>query len=199
MRVYRHDDGASGWELVFDDARFHMVLSPSPSRGFSGEGQALLALAAADGGTATARVRIFTPTFEMPFAGHPTLGTAHVVRALKGGDDVTLEMREKATAEGLNSFCDLPLISRNRLLGMLAVARRDENAFGPGEVAFLSQVANQVAIGVENALAYREIADLKDRLAQEKLYLESEIRNGRDVEGFEGIVGESPTLRHVQK
>jgi PhzF family phenazine biosynthesis protein len=40
---------------------------------------------------ATARVRIFTPSFEMPFAGHPTLGTAHVVRALRGGDQVTLE------------------------------------------------------------------------------------------------------------
>ncbi len=36
----------------------------------------------AESGTATARVRIFTPTFEMPFAGHPTLGTAHVVREL---------------------------------------------------------------------------------------------------------------------
>ncbi len=42
---------------------------------------------------ATARVRIFTPTFEMPFAGHPTLGTAHVVRDLAGGDAVTLEMK----------------------------------------------------------------------------------------------------------
>jgi len=44
---------------------------------------------------ATAHVRIFTPTFEMPFAGHPTLGTAHVVRALRAGDDdrVTLEMK----------------------------------------------------------------------------------------------------------
>lgn len=41
---------------------------------------------------ATARVRIFTPGFEMPFAGHPTLGTAHVVRSLKGGERVTLEM-----------------------------------------------------------------------------------------------------------
>ncbi len=41
---------------------------------------------------ATARVRIFTPTFEMPFAGHPTLGTAHVVRAIRGGDRVTLQM-----------------------------------------------------------------------------------------------------------
>jgi trans-2,3-dihydro-3-hydroxyanthranilate isomerase len=42
---------------------------------------------------ATARVRIFTPGFEMPFAGHPTLGTAHVVRALRGGDQVVLEMK----------------------------------------------------------------------------------------------------------
>jgi trans-2,3-dihydro-3-hydroxyanthranilate isomerase len=43
---------------------------------------------------ATARVRIFTPSYEMPFAGHPTLGTAHVVRALKGGGDgLTLEMK----------------------------------------------------------------------------------------------------------
>lgn len=42
---------------------------------------------------ADARVRIFTPTFEMPFAGHPTLGSAHVVRALAGaGDALALEM-----------------------------------------------------------------------------------------------------------
>jgi hypothetical protein len=56
LRVYRHDEGVSGWELVFDDARFHLVLSPEPSRGFSGEGQALLALAAARD-DALARVR----------------------------------------------------------------------------------------------------------------------------------------------
>jgi PhzF family phenazine biosynthesis protein len=42
---------------------------------------------------ATAHVRIFTPSFEMPFAGHPTLGTAHVARSLHGGDRVVLEMR----------------------------------------------------------------------------------------------------------
>jgi formate hydrogenlyase transcriptional activator len=104
------------------------------------------------------------------------------------------EMYRKATAEGLNSFCDVPLISRNRLIGVLAVARREENAFSDGEVAFLAQVANQIAIGVENALAYSEIADLKNRLAQEKLYLEDEIRGDLD---FEGIVGQSSALRHV--
>jgi formate hydrogenlyase transcriptional activator len=104
------------------------------------------------------------------------------------------EMLKKASAEGLNSFCDVPLISKNRLLGILAVARREENAFDSDEVDFLVQVANQVAIGVENALAYREIGDLKDRLAQEKLYLEDEIRGEMD---FEGIVGQSSALRHV--
>jgi formate hydrogenlyase transcriptional activator len=103
-------------------------------------------------------------------------------------------MYHKATSEGLNSFCDIPLIGHNRLLGVLAVARRDENAFDENEVAFLTQVANQVAIGVENALAYTEIAELKDRLAQEKLYLEDELRGEMD---FEGIVGQSSALRHV--
>jgi len=53
---------------------------------------------------ATAQVRIFTPSFEMPFAGHPTLGTAHVVRAIaNAGDRLTLEMRAgiiPVTADG---------------------------------------------------------------------------------------------------
>jgi formate hydrogenlyase transcriptional activator len=108
--------------------------------------------------------------------------------------EVPPEMYSKAKSEGLNSFCHVPLITRNRLLGVLAVARREENAFDSDEVAFFTQIANQIAIGVENALAYTEIADLKDRLAQEKLYLEEEIRGEMD---FEGIVGQSSALRHV--
>jgi formate hydrogenlyase transcriptional activator len=103
-------------------------------------------------------------------------------------------MYEKALAEGLHSFCDVPLISRGRLLGVLGVARREEYAFDENEVTFLTQVANQVAMGVENALAFGEIAELKDKLAQEKLYLENEIRGEMD---FEGIVGQSSALRHV--
>ncbi|MGA9511064.1 MAG: sigma 54-interacting transcriptional regulator, partial [Candidatus Sulfotelmatobacter sp.] len=108
--------------------------------------------------------------------------------------EISPEMYQKASAEGLNSFCDVPLISKNRLLGILAVARHEENTFDEEEIAFLVQVASQVAIGVENALAYTEIAELKDRLAQEKVYLEEEIRGEMD---FEGIVGQSSALRHV--
>lgn len=104
------------------------------------------------------------------------------------------EMYAKAAKEGINSLCDMPLISRGRTLGVLAVARREENGFDREETEFLSQVAQQVAIGLENALAYGEIAELKDKLAQEKLYLEDEIRGEMD---FEGIVGQSSALRHV--
>ena len=108
--------------------------------------------------------------------------------------EVPAEMYTKAAGEGMNSFCHVPLISRGRVLGVLALASREESAFGREDAAFLSQVAQQVAIGVENALAYGEIADLKDKLAQEKLYLEDELRGEMD---FEGIVGQSSALRNV--
>ncbi|MGB7329922.1 MAG: sigma 54-interacting transcriptional regulator, partial [Terriglobales bacterium] len=104
------------------------------------------------------------------------------------------EMYAKAAGEGINSLCDIALISRGRMLGVLAVASREEDAFDHEGTVFLSQVAQQVAIGIENALAYGEITNLKDKLAQEKLYLEEEIRGEMD---FEGIVGQSSALRHV--
>src|SRR5437588_1455433 len=104
------------------------------------------------------------------------------------------EIYKKASAEGMNSICDLPLFSRDRMLGVLVMARREQDSFDSGEVAFLLQVAKQVAIAVENALAYREIAELKNKLAQEKLYLEDELRGEID---FEGIVGHSSALRRV--
>ena len=53
--------------------------------------------------TGTARVRIFTPSFELPFAGHPTLGTAYVVSKLRSAEAVTLDMRAgiiSATRDG---------------------------------------------------------------------------------------------------
>ena len=104
------------------------------------------------------------------------------------------EMYAKASGEGIKSLCDISLVSRNRVLGVMALARRQENTFDDDEVVFLTQVAHQVAIAMENALAYGEIAELKDRLAQEKLYLEDEIRGDLD---FEGIVGQSSALRNV--
>jgi formate hydrogenlyase transcriptional activator len=97
-------------------------------------------------------------------------------------------------AEGLESGCALPLISRGRTLGVLTLGSRVENSIRPEDVDFLLRAAGQLAIAIENRLAYREVAELKDKLAQEKLYLEDEIRGEID---FEGIVGQSSALRHV--
>jgi formate hydrogenlyase transcriptional activator len=99
-----------------------------------------------------------------------------------------------AAAEGTRSVCHLPMISRDRVLGVLHLGSLHENAFSQHDLAFLSKVANQVAIAVENAQAYGQIASLKDQLAQEKLYLEDEIRSELN---FEEIVGKSDALRRV--
>jgi formate hydrogenlyase transcriptional activator len=112
--------------------------------------------------------------------------------------DIINEQTTPATAasraEGLKFICALPLISRNRTLGVLTLGSRAENAFSPESVDFLLRAAGQVAIAVDNALAYREIAELKDQLAEEKFYLEDEIRTEHN---FEEIIGESATLKHV--
>ena len=99
-----------------------------------------------------------------------------------------------ASAEGLKSLYHLPLISRERVLGVLSLVSSEENAFAEGDAAFLAQVANQIALGVENAIAYGEIASLKDKLAQEVIYLQDEIRTELK---FEEIVGNSDVLRRV--
>jgi len=99
-----------------------------------------------------------------------------------------------AEAEGIHSQCHVPLVSRNRVLGILSLGRREESAFTQEDVDFICQVAGQIAIAVENACSYREIANLRDQLAQEKVYLEDEIRSEMN---FEEIVGRSAALRKV--
>ena len=113
-----------------------------------------------------------------------------------GTNEDALNERETSEVRGeaIESGCLLPLISRNRTLGVLALGSRVENSFTQNDVDFLVRVAGQVAIAIENALAYKEIATLKDKLAQEKLYLEDEIRT---TAGFDGIVGQSSALRQV--
>jgi formate hydrogenlyase transcriptional activator len=116
--------------------------------------------------------------------GEPLVLDAHALARLDAGS--------LAVAAGLQSLCDVPLVSRNRPLGVLCLGRLHDSPFTPEDVDFLRQVAGQVAIAVENALAYRQIAELKDQLAQEKLYLEDEIRSEMH---FEEIVGRSAPLQ----
>ena len=100
----------------------------------------------------------------------------------------------KAIEEGLQTLCILPLRRGSRVLGALCLARLQKNAFTQPDVDFLSQITGQIAIAIDNALAYRQISELKDQLTQEKLYLEGELRSEMN---FEEIIGNSSALRKV--
>ncbi len=103
----------------------------------------------------------------------------------------------KLIENGVQSFCTVPLTTALRRLGAMAVGSFQKRAYRESEIQFLQQVAKQVAIAVDNALAYGQIAELKDKLAQEKLYLEDEIRTAINFEEFVEIVGKSAKLRSV--
>jgi formate hydrogenlyase transcriptional activator len=125
-------------------------------------------------------------------------------RAFKSGNPVLVSRLQAAeypaeaakmlSAEGLKSVCCLPLVNRERTVGVLTVASRIESAFSVEDTNLLFQVANQVAIAVDNALAFREIAELKEKLAEEKSYLEDEIRT---TFNFDEIIGESTGLKEI--
>jgi formate hydrogenlyase transcriptional activator len=97
-------------------------------------------------------------------------------------------------AKGLGSMRLLPLVSRDRVLGVLSLGAALENAFTEDDLEFLGQVANQIALAVENACAYHKISQLKEKLARENVYLESEIRSELH---FDEIVGNSKALSRV--
>jgi formate hydrogenlyase transcriptional activator len=99
--------------------------------------------------------------------------------------------RELPLQEGLTALCLLPLVRPERVL---AVGRLPKDSFTQQDVDFMVQIAGQLAIAMDNALSYRKISELSHKLAQEKLYLEDEIRSELNLEE---IVGNSAVLRRV--
>jgi formate hydrogenlyase transcriptional activator len=108
----------------------------------------------------------------------------------------TEEVRREALPPELElqSLANAPLKGRSGTVGVLSLGAHRVNAFSPDDLPFLTQVAHQVAIAVENAVAFEEVSDLKNKLTLEKLYLEDEIRSELK---FEEIVGKSEALRRV--
>src|SRR5579884_3303855 len=103
---------------------------------------------------------------------------------------------QKIREDGIQSFCMVPLNTAVRQLGTMGFASLKKDAYGECDLEFLQKVAKQVAVAVDNALAYQQIEELKNKLAKEKLYLEEEIRTDHN---FEEIIGESPALLRVLK
>ncbi len=110
------------------------------------------------------------------------------------GNELVSEASDIVIAEGLRAYCSIPLVNRGRALGILSILRTTEDPFSQEDISFLSRASGQIAIAIENACAYHEISQLKDKLAQEKLYLEEEFRSEM---GFEQIIGNSAALKHV--
>ncbi len=102
----------------------------------------------------------------------------------------------RLVALGLKSICSVPLIARDRTIGTLALSRMSDELWTPDDLEFLVEVANQIAIAVENSLAYRELSEMKERLATEKLYLEDVIRLDQNMGS---MIGEGLAFQSVLK
>jgi formate hydrogenlyase transcriptional activator len=104
------------------------------------------------------------------------------------------DLHAHVKASGVKRICNVPLSAPHRVLGVLSLGRLTAAPFTKNELDRVTQVAQQVAIALENAMAFDEIATLKERLARENVYLQEEIRGTHQ---FEEIVGESKALRRV--
>src|SRR5205823_3815687 len=78
--------------------------------------------------------------------------------------------------QNVDSCCLIPLTTARRHLGVLGFGCKQVAAYETADLDFLQQIANQVAVAVENALAFDEIEGLKEQLEKEKLYLQEEVR-----------------------
>ena len=124
---------------------------------------------------------------------------ASALRVFLLGEPIILS-REEIAAEpglpdfGIQSLAHVPMRGRGGIVGVLSLGSWRERAFSEDDVTFLGKIARQVAIAIENAWAFGEVSDTRNKLAQEKLYLEGEIRSELK---FEEIVGKSEALRRV--
>jgi formate hydrogenlyase transcriptional activator len=101
---------------------------------------------------------------------------------------------ERLKAESIASMAIAPMATAGGPLGLITMGSRRPNNFGQEDLDLLSQISNQIALAVDNAIAYGRVTEARDRLEEERLYLESEIRSEYS---FEDIVGKSAALRKV--
>lgn len=135
----------------------------------------------------------------LPIIGTPA-GTAFRTGQPQVFDEAALSQFDPkinpGLALGLKSGCFLPLLSGERVVGTMNLCRFTDSVFTSEQVQFLSQIAGQVAIAVGNALDYDRVSRSRERLAEEKLYLENQIRSEHN---FGEIIGQSAALKSVLK
>jgi formate hydrogenlyase transcriptional activator len=104
---------------------------------------------------------------------------------------------------GLRSAVSVPMAIKGKIIGTLNIGSRVPGQYGAEDASLLAAIAEQIALAIENLLAYEEIAALKARLEEEKVYLQEEVRTEA---AFGDVIGESPavlgvlaSVRHVAK
>ena len=138
--------------------------------------------------------------FLLPAAGTPHGAAYASGRALllKGspGERFPFDLPEHLVRAHVRAGCWIPLAGREGTLGTLNVYSRREETFTEEDLSALVQLAGQVSVALDNALAFQRIADLNARLAKEKVYLEDELRTETN---FNDIIGNSRALKRVLK
>jgi len=121
---------------------------------------------------------------------------AHKPELLSAAEIETLpaSIAKNLKAESIAAMALAPLTTAAGPLGVITMGSRRPNSFGQEDLDLLSQISTQIALAVENAIAYGRVTAARDRLEEERLYLESEIRSEYN---FEDIVGKSAALRAV--
>jgi formate hydrogenlyase transcriptional activator len=132
---------------------------------------------------------------ELRGADHEKL-RAHVreVLSVEEIENLPAQIVEKLKAEAITSMAIAPMVTASGPLGVITMGSRQPNHFRQEDLDVLSQISSQIALAVDNAIAYGRVTDARDRLDEERLYLESEIRSEHN---FEDIVGKSAALRKV--
>ena len=100
----------------------------------------------------------------------------------------------RLAAEGIQSMCVVPLVFQGKCIGTLSLVSREKDRYSDEDAMFLQEVANQVALAIQNMRSYEEIDSLKARLEKENVYLREELHTEHN---FEEIVGNSPALLKV--
>ena len=101
---------------------------------------------------------------------------------------------EQLRAEAIVSMAVAPMVTANGPLGAITMGSRRSNNFNQEDLDLLSQISNQIALAIDNAIAYGRVSEARDRLDEQRLYLESEISSEYD---FEDIIGRSAAIQKV--
>ena len=174
IRTYFRNDFTGFWLIDKQSNRLECVVLDFPS----GKGS-LTALASS----------------ELSCANHEKLrARVPELLSLEEIDRLPPQIVEKLKAESITSMAISPMVTPTGPLGVVTMGSRQPNNFGPEDLDLLSQISNQIALAVDNAIAYGRVTEARDRLEEERLYLESEIRSEYN---FEDIVGKSAALRKV--